>query len=259
MRVSWSDEELLIAAKLYCELPFGKLHSNNPSIIHYAGYLKRTPASLAMKLANFASLDPVILNSGRKGLSGASKADRKVWNEMNSNWEEFLNKVEKLEENFDIHKEMDMDLDVSETEISDGTLYEGLTNETTIKARKRQAFFRKSVLSAYDYKCCITGLEYPKLLIASHIKPWKSDPLNRLNPYNGLCLSALHDRAFDLGLITVNNQFRVKISPAIKNIENLFFKAAMLDYEDSLLKLPDKFRPNIEFLHYHQNYVFIAA
>lgn len=47
----------------------------------------------------------------------------------------------------------------------------------------------------------MSGLAEPRLLIASHIVPWSKDKTNRLNPSNGLCLSAIHDRAFDQGFI----------------------------------------------------------
>ena len=85
----WTRQELLIAFGLYCQMPFGKLHSRNPDIIKNAELIGRTPSALAMKLTNIASLDPVITSSGRKGLSGASSADRKIWQEMQSDWESF--------------------------------------------------------------------------------------------------------------------------------------------------------------------------
>ena len=71
-------------------------------------------------------------------------------------------------------------------------------------ARRGQAFFLSAVLSAYDRRCCVTGLSIPTLLIASHIVPWTHDETNRLNPENGLLLSPFHDRAFDRGLITID-------------------------------------------------------
>ena len=57
--VKWTREHRLIALNLYCKLPFGKLHKDNPIIKEVAAKMGRTPSSLAMKLCNFASLDPV--------------------------------------------------------------------------------------------------------------------------------------------------------------------------------------------------------
>ena len=62
-----------------------------------------------------------------------------------------------------------------------------------------------AVMSAYNGRCCITGLSLSGLLVASHIIPWSHDRDNRVNPRNGLLLSALHDKAFDTGLITIKD------------------------------------------------------
>ncbi|PPE59878.1 restriction endonuclease [Pectobacterium brasiliense] len=72
----WTRDQLLIAFTLYSQIPFSKFDKQNKTIIRYAELINRTPSALAMKLSNFASLDPIIIDSGRKGLSGASNADR---------------------------------------------------------------------------------------------------------------------------------------------------------------------------------------
>lgn len=85
----WLRNELIIAMNLYCKLPFGQLDHRTPIIIEVAQRLGRTPSSIAMKLVNFASLDPVLQARGIQGLRGASKADRLIWQEFNANWEQF--------------------------------------------------------------------------------------------------------------------------------------------------------------------------
>jgi len=60
-RTGWTRLQLLVAFNLYCQMPFGKLHSRNPEIIKYAGLIGRTSSALAMKLSNIASLDPAIM------------------------------------------------------------------------------------------------------------------------------------------------------------------------------------------------------
>jgi hypothetical protein len=89
LRAGWTRQQLLVAFKLYCELPFGKLHSRTPEIVKFAVLIGRTPSALAMKLTNIASLDPVITSTGRTGLKGAAAADRAMWAEMESDWEGF--------------------------------------------------------------------------------------------------------------------------------------------------------------------------
>lgn len=74
---------------------------------------------------------------------------------------------------------------------------EGRMRSAWVQVRINQARFRKSVLTSYNATCCISGLQHEKLVIASHIVPWRMDSKNRLNPQNGLCLSALHDKAYD--------------------------------------------------------------
>src|SRR6267143_4408674 len=83
--VSWTREHELIALNLYGKLPFGQFDQGNSVIIDVASKMGRTPGSLAMKLSNLASLDPVQKARGIRGLSGASKQDREMWNEFQMN------------------------------------------------------------------------------------------------------------------------------------------------------------------------------
>ena len=80
---------MLVALYLYCQIPFGKMHSRNPEIIKYAELISRTPSALAMKLTNIASLDPAITSSGRRGLRNISLTDKAMWDEMQADWEGF--------------------------------------------------------------------------------------------------------------------------------------------------------------------------
>ena len=82
----WTDPERLAAMYLYCQTPFGRLHARNPEIIALAERMGRTPSSLAMKLTNFASLDPEQQRRGIKGLRAASAGDRVIWQAFHANW-----------------------------------------------------------------------------------------------------------------------------------------------------------------------------
>jgi hypothetical protein len=79
VRVRWTEEQTERALALYFRLSFGQMDSGNPDILDLAKAMGRTPSSVAMKLANFASLDPKITRTGRKGLTGATALDRRVW------------------------------------------------------------------------------------------------------------------------------------------------------------------------------------
>ena len=135
----WSRAQLLVALKLYCELPFGKMHSRNPEIIRCANLIGRTPSSLAMKLTNFASLDPGITSTGRRGLTGASQADRHIWDEMTADWDRLAPEIELSEQTF-------TPLEVagkgnSETEPEPD--YTGRVRVVEVRTRIGQSFFRK--------------------------------------------------------------------------------------------------------------------
>ncbi|MGP0565734.1 MULTISPECIES: HNH endonuclease [unclassified Nitrospina] len=229
-----------MAINLYCRIPFGRIHVRNPEIIQLAEKLGRTPGSISYKLANFASLDPSL---DRRGAANVSKLDREVWNEFFEDWGSMVYESElKTAELFGREEAFQETLDPS--------FKEGETREQTVQARVNQRFFRKMVLSNYDQTCCITGLANPDLLVASHIVPWSRDTRNRLNPMNGLCLNALHDRAFDRGLIAVSPDYEVMVSSQVNH--DLFQK-----YKGRRLTLPRRFQPDPAFLEFHRKEVFV--
>lgn len=254
-RNNWTRQQLLVAFNLYCQLPFGKMHSRNPEIMKIAALIGRTPSALAMKLTNIASLDPTITSTGRKGLDGASSADKALWQEMQQNWEDFALEAQDAADLLNCSADIES-IDNDSFSADDVTDYTGTHRSAQVKIRIGQDFFRRSVLSAYNHRCCITGLSTPKLLVASHIIPWKSDAKNRLNPKNGLCLSALHDKAFDAGLLTITEDMRVKVSEKNLHKDDVFFRNALLLYSGSPISVPEKFFPNRDFLAYHREHIF---
>lgn len=253
-RIQWSKEHVKIAFSLYCKLPFGKLHKSNPDIVCLANLLGRTPSAVAMKLVNIASLDPAITSTGRSGLKNASAMDKEVWKEFSNNWDELA--LESLKLYKALEKDKGADLPQSELD-RELESYVGETKSVVIQQRVRQDFFRKSVLSSYKGTCCMSGLSEARLLIASHIVPWSEDKLNRLNPRNGLCLSAIHDKAFDRGFITLDDDFRVVLSRDFKANNNPFIQQTFSPIEGKPITLPERFKPDISFLAKHRNLVFL--
>ncbi len=248
----WTREELILAFNLYFKIPFGKIDDRTPEIISLAKILGRTPSAVALKLANFAHLDPVLKKRGIVGASHGSKLDIIIWEEFNGNLENLSFESEvllaektgkKVEEVSGIYV-----LDLPK---------EGKEREAMVKTRVNQSFFRKTVLAAYSIKCCITGLGVPSLLTASHIVPWSEDEVNRMNPRNGLCLNALHDRAFDKGWITVTPDFVVRASPKLQKMSNdKAVSELLLKYDGWQILKPKRFFPDTKFLEYHNDVVF---
>jgi hypothetical protein len=254
----WTKEQLKLAFHLYCQLPFGRLHSRNPEIIQLAKLIGRTSDALAMKLVNFASLDPAITSTGRKGLKGASNLDREVWAEFHADWEKLALECTQL--NIQLRKNAGAEPVVVELDIAEQEELQDFTGETKrvmTEQRVKQHFFRRAVLSSYRGRCCISGLSDARLLTASHIVPWSNDKANRLNPSNGLCLSAIHDKAFDRGLISISNNYEVILSKQLKQNDDAFVAQIFLPLEGRRIELPEKFIPSIAFLTRHRDEIFI--
>ncbi|MBI0552069.1 HNH endonuclease [Pectobacterium parmentieri] len=252
----WTRDQLLIAFTLYSQLPFGRLHSRNPDIIRYAALINRTPSALAMKLVNLASLDPFIIDSGRTGLRGASNADRALWQEMDSNPELFEQLCQKAMVSLETGAaEAPSLFQASESDIPN---YRGGERLAQVKTRIGQQLFRKRVLSNYGERCCVTGLEESTLLVASHIRPWKTAIEHRLNPSNGLCLSNLHDKAFDTGLISFNDSLEMLLSPRIKKLKSTISDVNFAQYEGKQIHLPDAYPPDLSQMAYHREHIFLG-
>lgn len=135
---------------------------------------------------------------------------------------------------------------------------EGTDIETITRQRKGQDYFRRMVIANYNGRCALTGIDIPQLLFASHIIPWSKNKTTRLNPSNGICLSALYDKAFDKGLLGFDDNYNVILSPLIieqegKEYYNRYF--SIINHKS--LNMPLRFAPDKKFLEWHMNEVFI--
>jgi len=253
----WTKDQLKLAFHLYCQLPFGKLHSRNPEIIELAKLIGRTADALAMKLVNFASLDPAITGTGRKGLSKASNLDREIWADFHADWEGLALECAQLREQFDPTSTVDREKEAKTDDFQIPDDFTGETRRVFTEQRIKQTFFRRAVLASYRGRCCMSGLSEPRLLIASHIVPWSKDKANRLNPSNGLCLSAIHDRAFDQGLITLSDDWKIVLSEELRKRDEPFVQSVLKPLEGRAIEIPDRFVPDSAFLQRHRAEIFL--
>lgn len=132
--------------------------------------------------------------------------------------------------------------------------------ETNAEVHQRigQNAFRSVLLEIYRGQCCVCGLNIKELLRASHILPWAENKPNRLNPQNGLCLSATYDAAFDKYLISFDDDYRMIVSPYIREFyTNDTAKDYFERFEGKRLTLPYKFHPSKEFLRRHRDKLMI--
>ena len=247
----WSREELLLTLNLYYKISFSKINYKHPAIIKLSKLINRTPSAVALKLVNFARLDPSLQSRNISGMKHGAKADEEIWNEYYANLEKLSFESEKILAAYKNHS-----IEISSGIEIENLPKEGKERERLIKTRVNQQFFRLAILASYENKCCITGLNIPELLVASHIKPWSKDKKNRMNLSNGLCLNPLHDKAFDSGLITITSDYKVLLSKRIQKITNSLAKDFLISFTDKKITLPYKYPPDIKFLEYHNDMIF---
>jgi putative restriction endonuclease len=248
----WTREQTIVAFNLYCKIPFNRVTSSHPEIIKIANEIGRSVNSVKMKIGNFGSFDPELKKRGIVGLANASKLDEEVWNEFNNNWDDLAFESENILSDFE-GKNVSEDVKISEDDFNFG---DGVEKERVVKTRVNQNFFRQTVLSAHNFSCCITGIDLPELLVVSHIIPWSRAEKNRLNPRNGVCLNAFHDKAFDRGLLTITTDFEIKISSKVSSNPSDPSKKWLMDFHGKKITKPERFVPMENFLEYHNKNIF---
>lgn len=262
-RTKWTRDELLIALNLYHKLTFGQMHARQPVIMEVARKMNRPANSLALKLVNLASLDPVLKLRGIKGMDGASKLDRAMWTEFHAQLDEAAPASEEaLRRLFEVADDCEMEVQPKLGIVLRRLPPSGATEiAANVKVRRGQEYFRESVLNNFGGRCGVSQLAVRDLLVASHILPWASHPDERLNVRNGLCLSRLHDAAFDRGLIAFDPNLRLVLSRKLRDelsepvINDYFGK-----YSGAALHLPeDAALPDLKFLAKHRASIFDRA
>jgi len=250
----WTEDDVLLALYLYFQLPFGQLDSRNREVQKLAKAIGRSSNAVAMKLANLASLDPKIVDSGRKGLSKASQLDRKMYARFGQDWDglveaaqaKWILKVDRSGEGSSPHAVESRHVPYAFEPFEGPSTVQALVNQ-----RVGQSFFRRAVLANYDEACCITSISEPQVLIASHISPWGKDRANRHNPANGLLLSATLDRAFDAGLISIDHSHRVVVSKRLLENPNAETREYFSQFHKSALRPAARFDPDPALLNWH--------
>ena len=248
----WTRDETVIVFNLYLRIPFKSSNKFHPDVRHIAELIGRTPDSVNMRIGNLGSLDPELRKQGIKGLRNASRLDQAVWDEFHGDWQSLMEESERLIEE---RERAVMPITSSDLDLKEG----GRDRLAVRKVRQDQGLFRSAILSAYESRCCVTGLNIEPLLVASHIKPWaEADKTERLNPQNGLCLNALHDRAFDRGIISMSDDYSVLISGQIADSTSATVQEWILRYDGRRITLPSHFTPRPDLIAWHRENVFLG-
>ena len=206
-------------------------------------------------MSNLAAYDPELQARSINGMAHTSKLDPIVFNEFYQNLAELKYQAELIKKQ---SYGSEPTAEYGELIVED-ILTLGIDKKRLIKTRLGQYAFRVSILNAYHNRCCITGLKEKPILVASHIKPCAvSDELiERTNPTNGLCLNAFHDKAFDQGLITIDESYHIVVSSHIKHVDmDSETREWMMYYDKKEILLPDKFKPGKDFIQYHNDVIF---
>jgi putative restriction endonuclease len=253
-RQNWTRDQSILALYLYCQIPFGQIHATHKQIIETAQLIGRSPDALTMKMCNFARFDPELQRRGVGGLSNGSRLDEAIWMEFSTDFSLLSYEAANILSNL---KNQEVDSFIDLTDLPDIPL--GDTRNQIVKARINQTFFRRALLSSFNSTCCITKLEIPALLIASHIKPWSvCNESEKTDPRNGLLLNVFHDKAFDLGYFTINSRFEIVVSSKVVTYYNNKFCDEWLKSLNGMeIKRPERFLPSSEFIEYHNDVVFL--
>ena len=242
-RVAWSREDIIVAYALYCITPLNDIRPSNKLIQQVADGFSHSVSSLVMRMKNFAAIDP---NSKVKGATHAAKADRLIFEEFKNDWGTLSVQAESLTglALFDA------------SPINGAKPLSSLTDKNRV-SRERH-FFRASVFASYENTCCISGMTLPAMLVASHIKPFRScrTTSERTDPTNGLLLNTFYDKAFDGGLITVTADYKIHVSTQVREQHDSFTKRWLIDLEGESIVLPERFYPNKDALTYHNDVIF---
>ena len=253
MKDNWTEEQITVVLYEYCRRPFGQFSGTKPFIIELGNLIHRTPGAIVRKVGNLAHFDPQMKARGVGGLGHTGKLDEIIWKRYFGHWNQLAYDAEMLIAKFK-EKELEESLEeFSDIDLSD--LPRGMERKQEVKRRINQDFFRKTVLSSYNYQCCITGINNSDLLQASHIVGWSKDEENRTNPQNGLCLNILFHKAYDENLLGISPDYEIFISDRffgerLKNVDQRT-KDFIRGFDRQKLILPRRFYPDKDMLAMH--------
>ena len=245
-RNNWTEEQITIVLYEYCRNPFGQFSSSKQFVKDLGILIGRSPGAIVRKVGNLASFDLQMKARGVDGLEHTSKLDAHVWKKYFGHWDRLAYDAEVLIAKLR-NKELEQSLDIDLSNLPTGE-----ERMQEVKRRVNQSFFRETVLSSYDNRCCITGINNTKLLHACHIVGWGEDEVNRTNPQNGLCLNYLFHKAYDECLIGISPDYEIFVSDKffgekLKEVDSLT-QNYVRSYNNHKIIMPKRFLPDKELL-----------
>ncbi len=243
---SWTLEETIVAFNAYCKIPFKDSNKYHPLIIEYAKLIGRSPSALNMKIGNLGRLDPKLKEKGIVGLSHGAKIEEEVWNKFYKSPDTFAYESECIIAKY-------RNLTIEQTIGTDNIAFPyGEERMSYVKQRVNQRFFRDIIMSTYDFRCCISGIQNTELLEACHILSWRENTTNRCNPENGLCMNVLFHKAYDKYLIGITPDYDIVVSDEMfEETTEENFRKYLKSINGKKIISPKRFAPNKFFLDLH--------
>ena len=242
----------------------------HPAVVAAAAAIGRTGDAVVLKVMNLRS----VLTGGGRGMSRGSRMDRWVIEAFAAHLDNLLaclfivaDRVPTVMAVYRLLCGPGIDVDELVGRDLPGPEDRPTERPAEVVVRRGQGVFRGRVLANYAHGCAFCGLRsrHPDrntyLLVASHILPWRdADDHQRLDPANGFSLCATHDRAFEWGLVTVDDDLRVVVSRETQEHYEPFarVKAEILDLHGCQIeRAPKAFvPPGVGYLEHHRDLVF---
>jgi putative restriction endonuclease len=125
----------------------------------------------------------------------------------------------------------------------------------------RDGAFKKVIANLYDHTCAISGLRVRatqniSMIDGCHIKPWSLSHDDTAT--NGIALCPNLHRAFDRGLISLDEDYRLLLSPHFREAEVSPYGIAQFRGKQVLLPQNASWYPAQENLAYHRERVFLT-
>jgi hypothetical protein len=142
---------------------------------------------------------------------------------------------------------VDADVEAFGSKIQDGKFEVADTFASAKTRGSAQRAFSDRVKKNYEGRCAISGISTKGFLIGAHIVPWSKDTKSRLDPANGICLSVLFDKAFELGHITIEDDLTIRVNWE-KVGDDSALTAILKDCDGKKIRAPQADPPKADFL-----------
>lgn len=193
-----------------------------------------------LNLYNIESDNAFLLDESMRNFKIKGAGQNPLWYQSEAIREDVVKYIKDIEEGITLN----INEKILEQELT------GKEREAIVKIRENQGRFRQQLIDKYQHKCALCGINMNELLFASHIKPWSvSEDKEKIKVNNGILLCSNHDKLFDNGLISFDDDGNILISSKIDEINRKFTN----------INLSMKIEVNEEmqkFLKYHRENIY---